>query len=430
VTASALAGAGLLEDAHQIVTGIRDGSWIDASLGGVSGSLEALSLVLDPLGSIVSWGVGWLLEHVSVLREALDGLAGNADEVNAHATAWQQVAASMASARESYLASGVSGWAGASGVSGWAGASGMSGWAGASADAYRDHASVHAATLEGISVAAGGIGAAVQATGLLVALVREIVRDLIADFVATLAARLPQWLAMEGLTLGVASPLVASQVAALVAKWAGRIQGFVRGLLSSLRNLLPRTDSLKGVLEALQRLLQRLMRKSPFQADRMDASAEPPARGTTGGDAGGSPGFTAPSGSPDPNHRPRGERTDEKDSRGLRRENEAADLIAQRGFDIEQNPAPKANGKEPDYKIEGEYFDCSAPETSDISQIRKGLSRKVREDQADRLILYMDDTPRTTDEVAAILERRPIKGLKEIIVVQGGELIPFYPFGE
>jgi hypothetical protein len=423
VTASALAGAGLLEDAHQIVTGIRDGSWIDASLGGVSGSLEALSLVLDPLGSIVSWGVGWLLEHVSVLREALDGLAGNADEVNAHATAWQQVAASMASARESYLASGVSGWAGAS------------------ADAYRDHASVHAATLEGISVAAGGISAAVQGTGLLVALVRETVRDLIADFVATLAGRLPQWLAVEGLTLGVATPLVASQVASLVAEWANRIQHFIRGLLASLRRLIPMTDWLRKALESLEQLLRRLARESPTHGIFNNSASPSPAGegGSGGGPSKGSevpgvgPGPTSPSLPPDPNRMPRGDRTIAHPTKvkalPLRRENESADLLAQKGFDIEQNPEGKPNRKNPDYKVEGEYFDCYAPQTNSLDNIRTKLSDKVAK-QAERLVLYMDDTPLTTIDVADMLRRKPIAGLKEIMVVQDGRVEPFYPFSE
>jgi hypothetical protein len=40
----------------------------------------------------------------------------------------------------------------------------------------------------------------------------------------------------------------------------------------------------------------------------------------------------------------------------LRRENEWADVLAENGYDVEQNPPPKPNGKKPDYRIEGEYF--------------------------------------------------------------------------
>ncbi|MBB2941063.1 hypothetical protein FB565_000767 [Actinoplanes lutulentus] len=277
---SALSGLGLVDDARQIASGIQNGSWIDASLGGVGVSLEALSLVLDPLGSLVSWGVGWLLEHVSVLREALDHLAGNASAVSAQAAQWQQVSSAMASARQSYLA----------GIE-----ADTTAWAGGAAEAYRTHAATQLTAMEGIGVAAGGIASAVEGTGLLVALVREIVRDLIADFVATLAVRLPQWLAMEGFSLGVATPLVASQVASLVAKWANRIQHFIRGLLSSLRRLLPMTDWLRKVLEKLRELMNDLARKLPG-FHRADSSASPPPSG--GGSAGGGGPSVPPPGPP------------------------------------------------------------------------------------------------------------------------------------
>ncbi|BBH71669.1 hypothetical protein ACTI_83540 [Actinoplanes sp. OR16] len=233
-----------------VVSAIESGSWIDASLGGVGTSLDALSVVLDPLGSLMSWGVGWLLEHVSPLREALDALAGDAGAVSGQTAQWRQVASSMSAAHASYAA----------GIS-----SGTAAWSGDAGDAYRAHASAQLSAMEEIGVAAGGIAAAVEGTGLLVALVRETVRDLIAEFVATLAVRLPQWLAMEGLTLGVATPLVVSQVGGLVARWANRIQHFIRGLLSSLRRLVPLTDWLRKALESLHRVLRKMTGRNPVE---------------------------------------------------------------------------------------------------------------------------------------------------------------------
>jgi Contact-dependent growth inhibition CdiA C-terminal domain len=69
------------------------------------------------------------------------------------------------------------------------------------------------------------------------------------------------------------------------------------------------------------------------------------------------------------------------------------------GFDVEQNPPPKPNGKEPDYKIEGEYFDCYAPDSNKLDNVRDQISRKVKLGQADRIILNLDDSPRSMDEI-------------------------------
>jgi hypothetical protein len=241
-------GLGLVEDAYQVTSGIQNNSWVDGTLGGVGASLDILSMAIDPLGSLVAWGVSWLMEHVKPLKEALDWLAGNADEVAAHAATWKNVAAFTDAARQDYVARlkvEVADWFGASG------------------DAYREHAGTHAAVLEGMSTAAQGISYAVEGAGLLVGLVRGIVRDLIAQFVATLAVRLPQWLAEEGFTLGLATPVVIGQVGALVAKWVNKIQHFVRALLSSLRRLHPMLNKLGDILTDLRGLTHRLSRSGP-----------------------------------------------------------------------------------------------------------------------------------------------------------------------
>ena len=86
-------GLGLIEDIADTVAGIESGSWIDSAIGGVATSLDTLATVLDPLGSLVSWGVGWLLEHVKPLSDVLDWLAGDPDQVTAYAQTWRNIAA-------------------------------------------------------------------------------------------------------------------------------------------------------------------------------------------------------------------------------------------------------------------------------------------------------------------------------------------------
>ncbi|ASW57343.1 hypothetical protein [Plantactinospora sp. KBS50] len=236
-------GLGLVEDARQVSAGIRDNSWVDVTLGGVGSSLDALVLAVDPLGSLFAWGVGWLMEHLKPLRDALDWLAGQPDEIAAHAATWRNVSAAAAQAHEQYAADARAQTAY---------------WYGASGDAYRARAGDQLAAVEGTATVTNAISYAVEGAGLLVGLVREIVRDLIAQFVATLAVRLPQWLAAEGVTLGLATPAVAGQVATLVSQWANRIQHFIRALLNSLRRLSGKLDELASILARLKQTLARL----------------------------------------------------------------------------------------------------------------------------------------------------------------------------
>ena len=203
------------------------------------------------------------MEHVKPLKDALDWLAGNPDEISAHAATWQNVSTHTARARQRYAE---------------AVTSQLGEWDGPSGEAYRQHSQTQLAVMGGIANAATGISAAVKGAGLLVALVRGIVRDLIAQFIATLASRLPQWLAEAGATLGAATPLVIGQVSSLVAKWVNKIQKFVRALLNSLRKLKPLLARLSQILTSLKDLLRKLARSNPFKSG--DSPNSPHGRGS------------------------------------------------------------------------------------------------------------------------------------------------------
>lgn len=121
--------------------------------------------------------------------------------------------------------------------------------------------------------------------------------------------------------------------------------------------------------------------------------------------------------------------------RSLRHENQAASILAQQGYLVEQNPDPKPNGRAPDYKINGQYWDCYSPTTArTIDKIRKKIKSKVgskpERRQADRIVLVMDDNPGTDADLQAILKRRPIEGLREIKVLRGQHITTVFPANE
>ncbi|MEV4642162.1 hypothetical protein AB0J80_32915 [Actinoplanes sp. NPDC049548] len=378
----------IAEDIEAIMAGVESGSWIDASIGAVSAGLDALAFVSDPIGSLLQYGVAWIIEHVKPLSEALDWLAGDPGQIAAHAQTWRNVASTLQD-RAADLDRAVR----------WNTAD----WSGNAADAYRTWTGQQRDAVGGMAAAAQTMAAITEGAGVLIAGVRMMVRDAI----AVLVSRLITYAAEEVFSLGVATPLVVEQVSTLCASWGARIAKWLRGLVSSLMRLRTLTGRMSAAIEALKKLLSRL-------------------RGTKGS------GRTSPSGKPDPSRKPRGRRTDahptKKKDRPLRRENEAADALSEHGFDVEQNPPPKPNGKEPDYKVEGEYFDCYSPSTKNLDNIRDEVSGKVKEGQADRLVLNLDDCPRSLDEIRGVLERKPVNGLKEILVVKDGKVLPFYPF--
>ncbi|MFI5955998.1 WXG100 family type VII secretion target [Cryptosporangium sp. NPDC051539] len=247
-TTRGFSGIPIAEDIDQLVTGFHRGSWIDSTIGGVASSLDALVFVTDPLGQLVSWGVGWLIEHVKPLSDALDTLAGDPDQITAYAATWRNVA-HRASSERAALDHAV--------------ATETRTWTGPAGSAYRSAARSHGETLDALNSAATALAEITTGVGLLVAAVRTFVRDLIADFVSVLAVRLWEWLAEAGLTLGLASPWVITQVTTLASKWITRIASLLHALTASLRRLTPLVRRLEDLIANLRQLLRRGGRAAP-----------------------------------------------------------------------------------------------------------------------------------------------------------------------
>lgn len=146
--------------------------------------------------------------------------------------------------------------------------------------------------------------------------------------------------------------------------------------------------------------------------------------------AAGRPTRTQPTGQR--GQKPTGRRTtiprkaDDAFRRGLERENESADTLADNGYNVEQNP--KVPGpKKPDFRIEGEIYDNYAPSTNDARNIVDVMRDKAGRGQADRIVLNLDDSLVQLDEIKTALSDFPISKLREIIIVKGGNIILFYP---
>ncbi|MFI2666436.1 hypothetical protein [Micromonospora carbonacea] len=236
---SAWAGIWICEDIELIAQGIRDGSWIDGSLGVVSAGLDALAFVSDPVGALLQYGIAWLIEHVKPLSEALDWLAGDPAQITAHAQTWRNVAASLRDdAAELAHAARTE----------------VAGWGGDAGPAYRAWATGQHQAIGGLAQAADTLAAITEGAAGLVAAVRLLVRDAVATCVSRLIGYAGELVA----TAGLATPVVVEQVTTTVASWAARIARLLRGLLASLRRLMPQIRRLGELIEKLKQALGRL----------------------------------------------------------------------------------------------------------------------------------------------------------------------------
>lgn len=199
-------------------------------------TLEVLNLVSNPAGALLSYGVGWLVEHVQALSEPLDWLAGRPEVISSQAEAWGGIAQGVRAVRQDYAR---------------AVGSELTGWHGAAAQAYRARAGDIDQLLNAASVAAEGIQVAVTMSGMVVAAVRDQIREKITELVGYLIS----YAAELACSAGLATPVVAEQAMTLIARYATEIAELVRKLLRTVKALLPLLRHLDEVLGALQHAL-------------------------------------------------------------------------------------------------------------------------------------------------------------------------------
>ncbi|WP_431873250.1 RHS repeat-associated core domain-containing protein [Amycolatopsis sacchari] len=226
----AYSGVSLLETAFDLDNAIKSGDWAAVALGAVGTALDALSMAMDPFGAILAAGVGWLMEHVGPLKEALDALAGDPDRINAHSETWGNVAKELGEIAQD-LTSMVQ--------------ADLQGWTGPAADSYRALATDTGNLLSAAQQGADGASSGIKTAGEVVAAVRALVRDIIAELIGHLIS----WALQVLFTLGIASAWVVPQVIAEVAKVSSKIADLTKRLVKALKalgDLLKRAGELFG----------------------------------------------------------------------------------------------------------------------------------------------------------------------------------------
>jgi hypothetical protein len=145
------------------------------------------------------------------------------------------------------------------------------------------------------------------------------------------------------------------------------------------------------------------------------------------------PSRTDPSHAPDPSRRPTGNpeqinpRMDEESVRGITRQIESAETLARAGYDVHHRPHVPGSRKAPDLLVEGRVFDCYSPRSTRPRNVASEMATKVSEEQTRRIVLNLDERSVTVDAMRQQLTDWPIEGLEEVIVVQGGDVIPLFP---
>lgn len=226
-------GSSVALDIHDVADGIKNRNWVEGGIGALGVGAEAAGLIVDPIGTLASWGVGWAIEHIRPLTHVLDMLAGDPDQVAAYGQTWHNIANVTDTSAEMY--------------SGYVG-SDIPSWQDSAGAMYRSLATARLDTLHGLKEAAEGMAGLTEALHMVVNAVRAGVRALISFVVGKIIS----WVIEEAATLGLATPLVIEQATVAIGQTAVKITKMLKDLFASLKKLHAALQKYKMLILALR----------------------------------------------------------------------------------------------------------------------------------------------------------------------------------
>lgn len=254
------AGAGVFESLAQTVDSmgrLGEGDAAELGLNAAALGLDALGVFMDPVGALATAGIGWLIEHLSFLREPLDWLAGNSDKIKAAVGTWNQVSVAIAQVADEQNK---------------AVRSQVGSWQEAAAERFRSSQEQLAAEITAVSKSCVAVSEQIATAGTITAAVRGMLRDLIAMFIYEVIRNAIIALASSYVSLG-------SSIAAFSVWAVGRgaaVLGKITQQIAKLMKVITRiAGRLKGLFAKLGDVLARLARFGKGGGRAVDAPSVP-----------------------------------------------------------------------------------------------------------------------------------------------------------
>jgi uncharacterized protein YukE len=264
------AGAGVFESLAQTVDSmgrLGEGDVSELGLNAAALGLDALGVFMDPVGALATAGIGWLIEHLSFLREPLDLLAGNGDKIKAAVATWNQVSvviARIAQEQDNAVQTQVSSWQEGA------------------AERFRSSQKQLAAEITAVSRSCAVVGEQIATAGTITAAVRGMLRDLVAMFIYEVIRNAVIALASSYVSLG-------SSIAAFSAWAVGRgavVLGKITQQIAKLMKVITRiARRLKDLFAKLGDVLAGLARFGKGSGRAVDAPGVPRTQSTPKADA-------------------------------------------------------------------------------------------------------------------------------------------------
>lgn len=236
---NALEGAGAIQDVFGGAEKLLNGDWTEGLLSLAGAVPDIVEVIKNPLETLMSWGFGWIIEHVDFLKEPLDWVSGDQDALDLEVQKWLEVGKYVKTTAET-LTDEVQ--------------KNCMEWSGAAADAYRAYVQKQLNGYREIVRLAELAGNIINICKTVLSVVRTIIRDLITDTLAKIVMIIarypppayPTALAAEGVPFAIEKSTEAMTWAEKLMRVLLRAKSMLMDFYKNVGDLLKKGDVFEG----------------------------------------------------------------------------------------------------------------------------------------------------------------------------------------
>ncbi|WP_410576239.1 hypothetical protein [Amycolatopsis sp. lyj-108] len=236
---SALEGAGAIQDVAGGVEKLWKGDWTEGLVSLAGAVPDIIEVIKNPLETLMSWGFGWIIEHVDFLKEPLDWVSGDQDALDLEVQKWLKIGEYVKKTAED-LTDEVQ--------------KNCMEWSGAGADAYRAYVQKQLNGYREIVRLAEQAGNIINICKTVLSVVRTIIRDLITDALAKIVMIIarypppayPAALAAEGVPFAIQKSTEAMTWAEKLMRVLLRAKSMLMDFYKNVGDLIKKGDVFQG----------------------------------------------------------------------------------------------------------------------------------------------------------------------------------------
>jgi uncharacterized protein YukE len=231
----------LFNDVKTTSAAIEHGDWLSAGMGVANVAMDVIGIGGDPLGAISSAGFGWLIQHVSFLREPFDALLGDPSAITGSAQGWGRACTDLANTAEQYRT---------------ATSQQTTNWTGAAGDAYRTAGATQARNLDSLSQVSKAVSDALSTAGKALAEARKAVIDMINQACNKIIMIIIEALAEAWGSFGASIAKGIAQSVQTAVSAAQKMLTKVQKLVSTLQKIMSLVQKIVQLAQAVKKLLE------------------------------------------------------------------------------------------------------------------------------------------------------------------------------